>query len=298
MSRVNYAALSTEQSHPASRQLDLLSPSQIILLMNREDRAVVRAVARRSRRITRAVRLITKALRRGGRLFFFGAGTSGRLGVIEAAECPSTFNTSPGQVQGVMAGGRGAVFRSREGAEDSDEEARRSARRQVKRGDVVVGIAASGITPFVRAALRESKAQGARTILLTCNSQASTTRGVDITIDLRTGPELLTGSTRLKAGTACKMVLNMLTTASMVRLGKVYSHWMVDLQPKSKKLVARGLRLIQRLGRVSEARAEKLFKEARGHVKIAIVMARKKWSYQEASGALERHDGFLRKVLE
>ncbi len=297
MGRVNYAALSTEQTHPRSKNLDRLSPSQIVRLMNREDRQVLQAIAQARKRVVRAIRLIVQALRKDGRLFFIGAGTSGRLGVIEAAECPPTFSTPPGLVQAIMAGGKSAVFRSKEGSEDSEKEAVSAVRRAgVGRNDVVVGIAASGVTPFVRSALRAARGRRAHTVLLTCNPGPPANLA-HVVIALRTGPEILAGSTRLKAGTACKMVLNMLTTASMVRLGKVYGNRMVDLAPKSRKLVERGVRLIQDLGHVSEKEARRLFKESRRHVKAAIVMARKKISYPHAVENLTRARGFLRNVL-
>jgi len=297
MGLLNYANLATEQAHPRSRNLDDLSPSQIIRLMNEEDRQVLKAIRRAEPQISRTIRLIVNALRQGGRLIFVGAGTSGRLGVIEAAECPPTFNTPPSLIQAVMAGGRSAVFRSKEGAEDSVTEAVSACRRVgVGRRDVVVGIAASGVTPFVQAALKFSKGRMAHTVLLTCNP-ASPRHLAHMMITLRTGPEILAGSTRLKAGTACKMALNMLTTASMVQLGKVYGNRMVDLQPKSKKLAARGLHLIRQLGRVSQIEAARLSKEARGHVKVAIVMARKKMSYPAAVEELKRVKGFLREIL-
>jgi len=297
MGPLNYAALSTEQSHPRSKNLDRLTPLQIVRLMTRADRQVLRSIAQAQARIAWAIRLIVSQLRKGGRLFFMGAGTSGRLGVIEAAECPPTFNTSPSLVQAVMAGGPTAVFRSKEGAEDSEKEAVAACRRVgVRSNDVVVGIAASGVTPFVGAALRYARGRKARTVLLTCNPN-SPARVAHVTIALRTGPEILTGSTRLKAGTACKMVLNMLTTASMVQLGKVYGNRMVDLQPKSRKLVERGIRLIRELGHVEETEARGLLKESSGHVKMAIVMARKQLPYAAASALLKRKKGFLKDVL-
>ena len=295
MTSVNYSTLSTEQIYAGSRSLDRLSPSQIVHLMNREDRKVLAAIDGAGSRIARAIGLISDAFRQGGRLFFVGAGTSGRLGVLEAAECPPTFNTKPDQVQAIMAGGKPAVFRSREGAEDSEPAARAAVLKRVRKGDVVVGVAASGVTPFVRSALLSAHRRKARTVLVTCNPHPP--RVAEVTIVLRTGPEILTGSTRLKAGTACKMVLNMLTTASLVQVGKVYGNRMVDLQPKSRKLVERGVRLIRELGQVSEVDARRLFKKARGHVKTAIVMARKKMSYREAERALERAEGFLRKIF-
>jgi len=296
MGRVDYGLLPTEQIHPRSRNLDRLSSLQIVRLMNAEDRHVLKAIARAAPRIASAVRRVAGALQRRGRLIFVGAGTSGRLGVIEAAECPPTFNSPPAMVQAIMAGGRPAVFRSKEGVEDSEAQAVAACRRMgVGKGDVMVGIAASGVTPFVRSALRYARGRKARTVLLTCHPKPP--KAAEIIIALRTGPEILAGSTRLKAGTACKMVLNMLTTASMVRLGKVYGNRMVDLQPRSRKLVERGVRLIREIGRVGEREARRLLKEARGHVKTAIVMARKGCSYGRAARRLASVRGFLWEAL-
>src|SRR5258708_5427809 len=226
-SRIRYARLATERANPRSRALDLLRPRQIAALMNREDRRAVVAVARARSGIAPAVRMIVAALQRGGRLIFVGAGTSGRLGVIEAAECPPTFGTPPRLVQAIMAGGRGAVFRSREGAEDDEIAAAREIRRRVRRGDVVIGVSASGVTPFVRAALRTARLRGATTALVACNATRVRQASARVVIDPRPGPEVLTGSTRLKAGTATKLVLNTLTTASMARLGRIHGNRMV-----------------------------------------------------------------------
>ena len=297
MKRVYYARLSTEQRNPRSRRLDRLSAEQVVALMNREDRRVLRAVGAARPQIARAIEWIASALRAGGRLFFFGAGTSGRLGVIEAAECPPTFGTPPALIQAVMAGGRAAVFTSKEGAEDSGAAATLEVKRRVRKGDVVVGIAASGVTPFVRSALRAGRGLGAKAILVTCHKIAAVGADADLMIHLATGPEVLTGSTRLKAGSACKMALNMLTTGAMVRIGKVYGHWMVDLQPKSKKLVERGKRFIRELGGVPPSEAERLFKETGGRVKLAILMAQRGWSLQRASAAIDLAGGFLGRAL-
>ena len=256
MRRISYDRLPTEQANPRSRNLDQLSPLAIVSLMNREDRQVLAAVGRVRRQIARAVEVIVTSLERGGRLFFIGAGTSGRLGVMEAAECPPTFGTPPSMVQAIIAGGQTSVFRSREGAEDRTDEGRRAIRRSVRAGDVVVGISASGVSPFVRAALAEARRRKARTVLLAMNPRSPVGRLADLVITPRVGPEILAGSTRLKAGSATKMILNMLTTASMVRLGKVYGNLMVDLRPTSRKLRARALRLVQKLaGRARVVRA-------------------------------------------
>ncbi len=297
-SRIRYAGLATERANPRSRALDLLRPRQIAALMNREDRRAVLAVARVRLDIATAVGMIVAALARGGRLIFVGAGTSGRLGVIEAAECPPTFGTSPRQVQAIMAGGRGAVFRSREGAEDDEVAARRAVRARVRTGDVVVGISASGVTPFVRAALAAARRRGARTVLITCNATGLGRTFADIRIVAATGPEVLAGSTRLKAGTATKLVLNTLTTAAMTGLGRVYGNRMVDLQPRSAKLRERALRLIAEVAGVSRERALRAFEASGGRVKVAIVVARNGWDAAEASRALGAARGSLRVVLQ
>lgn len=297
-SRIRYARLATERANPRSRALDLLRPRQIAALMNREDRRAVVAVARARSDIATAVRMIVAALQRGGRLIFVGAGTSGRLGVIEAAECPPTFGTPPRLVQAIMAGGRGAVFRSREGAEDDEIAARRAVRARVRQGDVVVGISASGVTPFVRAALAAARQRGAWTVLITCNATGLGTMFANVRIVPATGPEVLAGSTRLKAGTATKLVLNTLTTAAMTGLGRVYGNRMVDLQPRSAKLRERALRLIAEVAGVSRERALRAFVASGGRVKVAIVIARNGWDAAEASRALRTASGSLRVVLQ
>lgn len=297
MSRIGYDRLPTERADPRTGQLDRLSAAQIARLMNRADRRAVSAVGRAAPAIGRAVDLIVRALSRRGRLVFVGAGTSGRLGVLEAAECPPTFGTPPSLVQAVIAGGRRSVFRSAEGAEDDGPEGARQIRRRVRRDDVVVGIAASGVTPFVRAALREARKRGAATALVTCNPQvpASAAR---VVIALAVGPEVLTGSTRLKAGTATKLALNTLTTASFARLGKVYGNRMVDLRPRSAKLRARALRLVRQLGRVSPREAQRLLAASGASAKVAIAMARLGVDAPEARRRLKRAAGSLRRALE
>jgi N-acetylmuramic acid 6-phosphate etherase len=295
-----YHTLPTERPNRASRALDRLTPLAIARLMNREDASAVRAVRRALPAVARAATLIADALAAGGRLFFVGAGTSGRLGVLEAAECPPTFGTRPALVQAVMAGGRGAVFRSREGAEDDGAAARRIVRRQVRAGDVVVGVSASGVTPFVRAALVAAGRRGAGTVLIACNpARALAAPGArTVLISLRPGPEVLAGSTRLKAGTATKLVLNTLTTASMVRLGRVYGNRMVDLQPRSRKLRERAVRLVQELAGVSAPAARRAFHAAGRRVPVAIVALRLGCSPAQARGALRAVGGSLRSVLE
>ena len=297
-SRIRYARLATEQENRASRALDRLTPLRVAALMNREDRRAVLAVARVRRQIAAAVDAIVAALGGGGRLFFVGAGTSGRLGVLEAAECPPTFGTPPRLVQAIMAGGRPAVFRSREGAEDDARAAARAVGARVRHGDVVVGVSASGVTPFVRAALAAARHRGARTVLVACNP--TTTRGApaDVIIAPAPGPEVLAGSTRLKAGTATKLVLNTLTTAAMARLGKVYGNRMVDLQPRSAKLRERAVRVITEIAGVRRPRARRALTESGGSVRVAIVMARCGLSARGAARVLREAGGSLREALQ
>src|SRR5437899_1667315 len=266
--------LATERRNRASAALDRMDPVAIASLMNREDARAVRAVGRVRSAIARAVDTIVAALAAGGRLFFVGAGTSGRLGVLEAAECPPTFGTRPSLVQAIMAGGRSSVFRSREGAEDDAAAAARAVRRRVRSDDVVVGVSASGVTPFVRGALAAARHQGAGTILVVCNEASARGVGATLVIAPAPGPEVLAGSTRLKAGTATKLVLNTLTTASMTRLGRVYGNRMIDVQPRSRKLRERALRLVEELGGVSRVRAARALARARGRGRIPAVPAR------------------------
>jgi N-acetylmuramic acid 6-phosphate etherase len=296
---LRYERLATERENPASARLDRLDAGAIARLMNREDARAVRAVGRAAPAIAAAVDLVVAALAAGRRLVFVGAGTSGRLGVLEAAECPPTFGTSPRTVQAIMAGGRASVFRSREGAEDDARAAARAVAGRVGAGDVVVGVSASGVTPFVRGALAAARRAGAGTVLVTCNPSraGARRREADVTIAPAPGPEVLAGSTRLKAGTATKLVLNTLTTASMARLGKVYGNRMVDVQPRSAKLRARAARLVAEIGGVAPARARRLLAVAGGRVPVAIVMARRGLGPAAAAGAL-RAAGSLRSAIE
>lgn len=297
MNYSDYRRLPTEKENPKSRFLDRLSIESALLLMNREDRKVPLAVAKEIKNIGFAVRLIVKVLQNGGKIFFVGAGTSGRLGVMESAELPPTFDTHPKLFQALMAGGRKAVFYSQEGAEDNATAAKRQIDKKVKRGDVVIGIAASGVTPFVQSALTTAKKKKAYTILITCNANTKIRKKADVVIAPAVGPEMIAGSTRLKSGTATKLVLNMLTTTSMVQMGKVYGNKMVDLQPKSRKLRERGIRLIQELAGVSRTEAMRVFQLAKRRVKVAILMAKKKLSFSQAQSLLEKNQGFLTKSL-
>ena len=294
---IDFSKLPTEQPNPRSKKIHQLSIPEILSVMNKEDEGVPKAIRSVKPRIAKAVKMIVRSLKNRGRLFFAGAGTSGRLGFMEAAECPPTFNTPPLLVQAVMAGGRRAVFRSKEGAEDRREEALRIFQKKLRANDVLVGIAASGVTPFVQGALAAAKEKNAATILIACNTDSPLRGLVDCLIAPKTGSEIITGSTRLKAGTAAKLILNMLTVTSMIQLGKVYQNWMIDLQPKSKKLYARALRIIQEIGSVSNQEAEHYLGRAKKNVKVAIVMAKKKLDYQKASQKLKETSGFLEKAL-
>ncbi len=285
---IRYERLPTERPDPRSRDLDRLSPAAVARLMNRADHEAVTAVARAAPEIGRGVELIAQALSDGGRLIFVGAGTSGRLGVLEAAECPPTFGTPPGLVRAVMAGGPRAVFRSAEGA--------RQIRRRARAGDVVVGIAASGVTPFVRAALREARRRRAATVLVTANPRVARP-AARVVIPLAVGPEVLAGSTRLKAGTATKLTLNTLTTGAFARLGKIYGNRMVDLRPRSAKLRARARRLVREIGKVGDREAARLLRAAGDSAKLAIVMARLEVGSTEARRMLRAASGSLRRLL-
>lgn len=290
-----YARLPTEQANPRTRDIDTKRTAEIVRRIVDEDRLVPAAVARVAGELARGVDALAATLARGGSVLLLGAGTSGRLAVLEAAECPPTFNTTPRQIRAVIAGGRRSVFRAKEGAEDEPALGRRAA-ATVQAGDAVVGVAASGVTPFVRAALAEAKRRGATTVLVTSNGRPKG-RHADIVIAPLVGPEVVTGSTRLKAGTAAKLVLNALTTGAMIRIGKVYDHWMVDLKPTSRKLRLRGERIVGDLGRVPAARARALFRASGGSVKTAVVMARKRQTAAQAKATLAKAGGALRRAL-
>ncbi len=301
-----YKGLITERINPRTTHIDRLDTPNILKLISQEDQKITRAVSKEKNNIAKAVDIIVAAFKGGGRLFFVGAGTSGRLGVLEAAECPPTFHTKPSQIQAIMAGGKKAVFKSREGAEDNAEAGASIIQKRVRAGDVVIGIAASGVTPFVLSALKTAKNLNCRTVLITCSKATphptlshkgrgkKRTRFPEVTITLRVGPEVIAGSTRLKAGTATKMVLNMLTTTAMIRLGKVYGNRMVDLQIKSHKLQERAIRILNELAGLNRNQALHYIKESRGHVKTAILMARKNISYAQAQKLLRQNQGFLR----
>lgn len=289
----------TEQRNPNSTEIDRASAIEIVRIMLREDATVPGLVAAAELEIARAISLVEAALRRGGRLIYVGAGTSGRLGVLDASECPPTFDSSPGQVLGIIAGGPEALVTSQEGVEDDTAAGRRVIQEvQISERDVVVGIAASGVTPFVHAALAQAASQSAKTILLCCAPPPeNASRRVDITICIATGPEVVTGSTRLKAGTATKLVLNMMSTGAMIRLGKTYGNLMVDLQARSAKLRERGERIVMEVTGLDRERATAAIAAASGSVRTAIVMIVMNLGLAEAKQALEQHQQRLRPLL-
>ncbi len=290
--------LITEQRNPKTLDIDSKSTSEIVDIINAEDSNVIDAVNMERQNITKAVDLIVASFQRGGRLFYVGAGTSGRLGVLDASECPPTFGTNPELVRGIIAGGTEALTRSIEGAEDRLEDGEQAVKDNgITAKDTVVGIATGGTTPFVHGALVQSKKIGATTIFLCCNPDTDPTEEVDVIIRPITGPEVITGSTRMKAGTATKLVLNTLTTASMIKMGKVYENLMVDLQVKNEKLKDRAERIIMTITELDRNTACKLLTKAQGNVKTAIVMHKMQIDYEEAKKKLDEYDGFVRKVL-
>jgi N-acetylmuramic acid 6-phosphate etherase len=289
----------TERRNPKTSAIDVAAPLDIVDLIGAEDAGVPAAVARARAELARTIELIEAAFRQGGRLVYVGAGTSGRLGVLDAAECPPTFGTPPEMVIAVIAGGLPALVRSIEGAED-DVNAGIGAmdERRVTERDVVVGIAASGTTPFVRAALGRAQTLGASTALVTCSEPPALLRDTcDVIIFVPVGPEVVTGSTRMKAGTATKLVLNTLSTGAMIRIGKTYGNLMVDLRAWNDKLVDRSQRIIMEATGLDRDRAREVIAAADGKVKTAIVMARRNVSREEAERLIETHQGRLRPIV-
>jgi N-acetylmuramic acid 6-phosphate etherase len=290
--------LLTERPHPASQDLDTLPAAGILAVLNAADAEVPAAVAHEIPRIARAVDAITAALERGGHLVYIGAGTSGRLGVLDASECPPTFSVPPELVRGIIAGGDRALKCSVEASEDHPEAgARDLAASGFARGDVLVGISASGRTPYVLGAVAKARAMGAVTCGISCTPNSELSGAVDYPIEPKPGPEVLAGSTRLRAGTATKLVLNMISTAVMIRLGHVYGNRMVNLQPGNEKLAARARRIVQQVTGVSRERAAELFEAAGRDVRTAIVMEKKKIARAEAERLLAQSGGRIRPAL-
>jgi N-acetylmuramic acid 6-phosphate etherase len=292
--------LTTEQRNPYSMDIDARSTEEILKIINDEDKTVPYAIEKELPYIAQAVELIVKALKDGGRLLYFGAGTSGRLGVVDASECPPTFGTPYGMIDGYIAGGKEAMFRAQEGAEDYEENGAKDILfAKVTNKDVVCGIAASRRTPYVIGAVKKAKELGAITLYLTCNPRDNfNIKEVDVAICPYVGPEVIMGSTRMKSGTAQKLVLNMLTTTAMIRMGKVYENMMIDLQMTNKKLVERSKRIVMTITGISYDEASNYLQQANGHVKTALVMIKAGVNADDARKKLLSADGFVRRAIE
>lgn len=294
-----FARLATEQRNPRTMDLDTLEVPELLMRISAEDRSVPDAVAGELPYVAQAVEYVVASFRAGGRLIYVGAGTSGRLGVLDASECPPTFGSDPDQVVGVIAGGYTAVVRAVEGAEDREAEGERAMDDlEVGERDTVVGVAASRRTPYVVAAIARARARGARTVYLTCTPREEFALAVDVAICPTVGPEVLMGSTRMKAGTAQKLVLNMLTTAAFVRVGKAYENMMVDLRATSQKLLERSRRTVMTVTGVDYAAASRAIDAADGSVKTALVMLKRGCGRAEAEARLSSGGGFVRLALE
>jgi N-acetylmuramic acid 6-phosphate etherase len=296
---LEFARLATEQRNPRTLDLDTLDVATLLERISAEDHTVPAAVARELPYIARAVELVVASFQEGGRLIYVGAGTSGRLGVLDASECSPTFGSPPEQVQGIIAGGTGALVRAVEGAEDRTAEGERAIdERDVGPRDTVIGLAASRRTPFVVAALSRARARGARTAYVTCTPRAEFHLDVDVAICPEVGPEVLMGSTRMKSGTAQKLVLNMITTSAFVRIGKAYENLMVDLMATSEKLVERSRRTVMTVTGVDYDDAARAIEAAGKSVKTAIVMLKRKCTRDEAERRIAAAGGFVRAALE
>lgn len=293
-----WQSLPTEAINPATLAIDKQPATGVVDLMLAEDKKALAAVHRERDRIAVGADMLAKALRKGGRVIFVGAGTSGRLGVVEAAEMPPTFGTDPTLVQAIMAGGQTAILRAKEGAEDDYEEGSRATKRlKPTKKDVVVGVSASGMTPFVRGALTHARGAGARIIFVTCDPRTELQAFVDLTIAPAVGPEVIAGSTRLKAGTATKLVLNTLTTSAMVLIGKTYGNLMVDVRTGSEKLRDRARRMVHIVTGIEVEATDALLKRAHWNVKAAIVMQKTGLSYQKALSRLRKTGDRLRDAI-
>ncbi|MDX1672786.1 MAG: N-acetylmuramic acid 6-phosphate etherase [Balneolaceae bacterium] len=290
--------LDTEQRNPATREIDLADPLEIARLINEEDKKVARQVEKRLGRIAEAIEMAREALQQEGRLIYAGAGTSGRLGVLDAAECPPTFGTDPERVRGLIAGGREAMFVAQEGAEDFEENGREAVDRiDLQPPDLLCGLAASGRTPYVHGALKEARKRSCKTILVTTVPGEQIELEVDLLIDVPVGAEPIMGSTRMKSATAQKMILNMISTGAMIRLGKVYENVMVDLLLTNRKLEERAKRIIMNFAGISYREAEQMLEASGGHVKTALLMALGDLDRSKAEALLEEHDGFIRRAF-
>lgn len=290
--------LTTEKRNDHTMNLDMMSVGQVLKTMNLEDRNVPEAISKEIPFIEKAVIEVIDSFQRGGRLIYLGAGTSGRLGVLDAVECMPTFGSSEEMVQGFLAGGMKAFTKAVEGAEDSEDLGVEDVKSiSINENDTLVGIAASGRTPYVIGALKYARNAGAKTVSLSCNKNSEIGKFADIAIEVETGPEILTGSTRLKAGTAQKLVLNMISTASMIGIGKVYKNLMVDVQPTNLKLVERSKRIIMQAAETDYSTAEQYYQKANSNVKAAIIMILLQCTFEEALEKLQHSNGFIRKTL-
>jgi len=290
--------LITESRNPDTYDIDIMSTEEIVRLINKEDKKIARAVEQEIPYIVQAVNLITNAFKKGGRLIYVGAGTSGRLGVLDAAECPPTFGTDPDMVQGIIAGGYDALVRAQESSEDLYEQGEMDLRaRRITNKDVVCGIAASQRTPYVKGALNEARNSKAKTVVVICNPREKLSYQVDVAICPVPGPEVIMGSTRMKAASAQKMILNILTSAAMIKLGKVYENMMIDLKLNSQKLIERSKKIIMIATDVDYKKAEYYLHESQGHVKSAILMALTGLNLKSVKELLQKHEGFIKKAF-
>lgn len=292
------ASLLTEQRNPRSKNIDKMSTREILEVIHNEDKIAVAAMESVLPQIEQAIEFVVSAFQNNGKLFYFGAGTSGRLGVLDASECPPTFGVDPTLVQGVIAGGWGALRRAVERAEDHPEDgAKAVAEHEMGPNDVAIGIAASGLTPYVHGALDEAKKRGAKTGFITCHSNPDHMPDVDVVIPILVGPEVVTGSTRMKAGTVTKLALNMITTTAMIRIGKVYQNLMVDLNATNYKLEVRSRRIITMLTNLTYDEADILIKNAKGRLKTALVMHCLDCSCEEAEKQIAHQKGRIQDVI-
>lgn len=296
---LNLENLATERVNEKTKNIDVLSTLEMLKIINMEDAKVANAVKEEISNIEKAVELVVEKLRNGGRLFYVGAGTSGRLGILDASECPPTYGTDPEMVQGIIAGGAEAIFSAVEGAEDNEELGRKIIHdKEVCSNDVIVGITASGRTPFVLGAIREAKEAGINTVGISNNEDSILKNESDIAITPLVGSEVIMGSTRMKSGTAQKLVLNMLTTATMIKLGKVYGNLMVDLQPSNSKLINRAVKIVMYATNAEEKIAKEYLEKANLNPKLAIVMIKTNTQKEEAEELLKSTDGFVKKAIE
>ncbi len=296
---IDLSQMTTEQQNPDTKNLDQMTPLEIVTLINREDDKVIAAIRRILPEIAKAVEAATACLKSGGRLIYLGAGTSGRLGVLDAVECPPTFGTDPSLVVGLIAGGEKAFVKAVEGAEDSQSLAEEDLKAlQLSAKDMVIGLAASGRTPYVVYGLHYARAKGCTTAAIVCNSGSDVAKAADIAMEAVVGPEVLTGSTRLKAGSAQKMILNMISTASMVGVGKVYQNYMVDLKRSNEKLVIRSENIVMATTACSREEARRTLNEAEGSVKLAITAILSGNKVSQAARLLEEAGGYVRQALE